>query len=129
MIAQKARLRQAQIDLVDSEETALFELNKAMLGIENAAEFVDSQKLNLTRAKEGLRLAEVGYKEGTNTQVEMIDAQSALTQAKVNYYQSIYTHDIAKLDLQKAMGTLAVAVERKSRAGEQKKGGITNNEC
>ena len=113
VIAQKARLKQAQIDLVDSEETALFELNKAMLGIENAAEFVDSQKLNLTRAKEGLRLAEVGYKEGTNTQVEMIDAQSALTQAKVNYYQSIYTHNIAKLDLQKAMGTLAVPVEGK----------------
>jgi outer membrane protein TolC len=111
VIAQKARLKQAQIDLIDSEETALFELNEAMLSIENAAEFVDSQKLNLTRAKEGLRLAEVGYREGTNTQVEMIDAQSALTQAKVNYYQSIYTHNIAKLDLQKAMGTLAVPVK------------------
>ena len=114
VIAQKARLKQAQIDLIDSEETAVFELNKAMLSIENAAEFVDSQKLNLTRAKEGLRLAEVGYREGTNTQVEMIDAQSALTQAKVNYYQSIYTHNIAKLDLQKAMGTLAVPVEGKT---------------
>jgi outer membrane protein TolC len=113
VIAQKARLKQAQIDLVDGEETALFELNEAMLSIENAAEFVDSQKLNLTRAKEGLRLAEVGYREGTNTQVEMIDAQSALTQAKVNFYQSIYTHNIAKLDLQKAMGTLAVPADGK----------------
>jgi outer membrane protein len=111
IIAEKAKLKQAQIDLIDSEETALFELNKAMLSIENASEFVDSQKLNLTRAKEGLRLAEVGYKEGTNTQVEMIDAQSALTQAKVNYYQSIYTHNIAKLDLQKAMGMMAVPVK------------------
>jgi outer membrane protein TolC len=111
VIAQKARLKQAQIDLIDSEETAIFEITKAILSIEDAAEFVDSQKLNLTRAKEGLRLAEVGYKEGTNTQVEMIDAQSALTQAKVNYYQSIYTHNVAKLDLQKAMGTLAVPVK------------------
>jgi outer membrane protein len=107
VVAQKARLKQAQIDLIDAEETALFELTKAQLSIENAKEFVESQRLNRTRAEEGLRLAEVGYRQGTNTQVEMIDAQAALTTAKVNYYQAIYLHIIAKLDLQKAMGTLA----------------------
>jgi outer membrane protein len=106
IIAQKARVKQAQVDLIDAEETALFELTKALLSIQNANEFVESQRLNLTRAREGLRLAEVGYKEGTNTQVEMIDAQAALTTARVNYYQAIYSHIIAKLYLQKAMGTL-----------------------
>jgi len=109
IVAQKARLKQGQIDLIDAEETTLFELTKAQLGIENAAEFIESQELNLTRAQEGLRLAEVGYKEGTNTQVEMIDAQAALTTAKANHYQAIYAHIIAKLDLQKAMGTLTSA--------------------
>jgi outer membrane protein len=107
IVAQKARLKQGQIDLIDAEETALFELTKAQLSIENTAEFIESQRLNLTRAKEGLRLAEVGYREGTNTQVEMIDAQSALTTARANHYQAIYSHIIAKLDFQKAMGTLA----------------------
>jgi outer membrane protein len=106
IIAQKARLKQAQVDLIDAEETALFEITKAQLSIQNAKEFVQSQRLNLTRAQEGLRLAEVGYKEGINTQVEMIDAQAALTTARVNYYQAIYSHIIAKLYLQKAMGTL-----------------------
>jgi len=106
IIAQKARVKQAQINLIDAEETALFELTRAQLSIEDAQEFVESQRLNFTRAEEGLRLAEVGYKEGTNTQVEMIDAQAALTTARVNYYQAIYSHIIAKLDLQKAMGTL-----------------------
>ena len=108
IIAQKARVRQAMIDLIDAEETALFELTTALLSIEDAKEFVESQRLNLTRAKEGLRLAEVGYKQGTNTQVEMIDAQAALTTARVNHYQAIYSHIIAKLDLQKAMGTLTM---------------------
>lgn len=107
IIAQKAQLKQAQIDLVDAEETALFELTSSLLSIQNATEFVESQQLNLIRAKEGLRLAEVGYKQGTNTQIEMIDAQAALTTAKVNHYQAIYSHIIAKLDLHKAMGTLA----------------------
>jgi len=106
VIGQKARLKQSQIDLVDTEETALFELTRAILSIEDAVEFVESQKLNLSRAEEGLRLAEVGYKEGINTQVEMIDAQAALTTARANYYQAIYSHLVAKLDLQKAMGTI-----------------------
>jgi outer membrane protein len=107
VVTQKARVRQAQIDLVDAEETALFELTTALLSIDDAVEFVESQRMNQIRAEEGLRLAEVGYQQGTNTQVEMIDAQAALTTASVNYYQAIYSHIIAKLDLQKAMGTLA----------------------
>jgi len=106
IIQQKARFKQAQIDLIDTEETALFELTKALLSIEDSKEFVESQRLNLTRAEEGSRLAEVGYREGINTQVEIIDAESALTKAKSLYYQSVYSHMIAKLDLQKAMGIL-----------------------
>jgi outer membrane protein TolC len=106
VISQKARVKQSQIDLVDTEETALLELTKAILSIEDAAEFVDSQKLNLSRAEEGLRLVETGYKEGVNTQIEVLDAQTSLTTAKANYYQAAYSHLVAKLDLQKAMGTL-----------------------
>jgi outer membrane protein len=106
IIEQKARVKQSQINLVDTEETSLFELTRAILSIQDANEFVESQRMNLTRAEEGLRLAEVGYREGINTQVEMIDAQAALTTAKANYYQAIYSHLVAKLDLQRAMGML-----------------------
>ncbi len=74
--------------------------------IQDAVEFVESQALNLTRAKEGLRLAQVGYREGVNTQLETIDAQAALTTARSNYYQAIYSHVVAKLALQRAMGIL-----------------------
>jgi outer membrane protein len=110
VIQEKARLRQAQIGLVDTEETALYELTQALLSMENAVEFVQSQQLNVTRATEGLRLAEVGYQQGINTQVELIDAQAALTTARVNYYQAIYSHVAAKLALQRAMGTIARGV-------------------
>ena len=111
IVQQKARLRQARIDLVDTEETALYELTQALLSMENAVEFVQSQRLNLKRATEGLRLAEVGYERGINTQVEVIDAQSALTTARVNYYQAIYSHVVAKLAVRRAMGTIVVATE------------------
>jgi len=38
----------------------------------------------------------------------MIDAQAALTKARAFYYQAIYSHIVAKLDLQKAMGALVI---------------------
>ncbi len=106
IMQQRARLKQAQISLVDTEETAVFELTRAILSVENADEFVQSQQLNVTRATEGLRLADVGYQQGINTQVEVIDAQSALTTARVNYLQAIYQHVVAKLAVERAMGTI-----------------------
>jgi outer membrane protein TolC len=107
IIQQKARFKQSQIDLIDAEETTLFELTKALLSIEDANQFVESQRLNLARAEQGSHLAGVGYREGINTQVEVIDAEAALTKASSLYYQAIYSHIIAKLDLQKAMGTIS----------------------
>lgn len=106
IMQQKARLRQAQIGLVDAEETAVYELTQAILSMENADEFVLSQQLNVTRATEGLRLADVGYQQGIKTQVEVIDAQSALTTARVNYLRAIYQHVVAKLAVERAMGTI-----------------------
>jgi outer membrane protein len=106
IIQEKARLRQAELGLVDLEETALNELTQTLLSVQNAAEFVQSQQLNLKRAAEGLRLAEVGYEQGINTQVELIDARAALTTARVNYYQAIHQHVEAKLAVRRAMGTI-----------------------
>jgi outer membrane protein TolC len=122
IMQQKARLRQAQIGLIDAEETAVTELTQAILSMENAAESVQSQQLNVTRATEGLRLADVGYQQGINTQVEVIDAQSALTTARVNYLQAIYQHVVAKLAVERAMGTIVTtppsSTTESSKTGE-----------
>jgi outer membrane protein TolC len=107
VIQEKARLRQAHISLVETEEMVLSELTGGILSIEDAAEFVDSQRLNLQRAEEGLRLAEVGFREGINTQVEVLDARAALTRARSLYYQAIHSHTVATLTLKYAMGVLS----------------------
>ncbi|MHC4886046.1 MAG: TolC family protein [Planctomycetota bacterium] len=103
----RATLKQQNINLLDAQEKALLELRTAMLSLNNAEELVESQKKNEERASEGLRLAEVGYKEGVNTEVEVVDARKALTEARGNYYEAIYAHALSRLDLQRAMGVLA----------------------
>lgn len=106
VIREKAVLKRRNIELLDAQERALLEVQQAILSIRDAEEFVESQRLNLQRAGEGLRLAEVGYREGINTEVEVTDARAALTRARALYYQAVYDHSFARLDLQRAMGIL-----------------------
>jgi len=104
---EKASLRKREIGLVDARERALFEVRTAILNLRDADESVNVQKLTVEQAKEGLRLAEVGYREGILDQVSVLDARSALTKAQLFYYKSLFDHSLARLDLHRAMGILS----------------------
>lgn len=103
---ERARLRQREIDLEDVREQARFEVRRALLDLEDAAEAVDAQKKTVEQADEGLRLAQVGYREGTLDQVAVLEARAALTQAQYFYFEALHAHAIARLDLERARGTL-----------------------
>ncbi len=109
MIETKAMLRKRQFELFDTEEQVVLEIRQALLSLRDTEEFVESQRMNLKLAEEGLRLAEVGYINGVNTEVDVTDARSALTRAQGFHYEAIHDHAIARLMLQKATGLLAVA--------------------
>ena len=63
-----------------------------------------SQSVDL--ANEALRLANMMYDEGANTQLDVLNSQLALTQARLNYISSIYELQMARYSLQKATGML-----------------------
>jgi outer membrane protein len=106
---QKAVLRQSEISLADAEQGILEEIRNALLGLDDAQELVESQRLNLEQANEALRLVTIGAREGANTELEVLDARSALTRAQGLYYQALYAHAIARLNYQRAVGLLAPA--------------------
>jgi len=106
VIREKAALSQKNIELLDAEERTLLEVQQSILSLRDAEEFVESQRLNLDRATEALRLSEAGYRQGLYKDVEVADARAALTLARGLYYQAIYSHTNARLELQRAMGIL-----------------------
>lgn len=106
IIQEKAALKQRNVELLNVQERALLEVQQAILSLRDAEQFAESQRLNLDRASEGLRLAEVGYREGIATEVEVLDARAALTRARGLYYEAIYSHTVVRLNLQRAMGIL-----------------------
>ncbi|MFH1550898.1 MAG: TolC family protein [Planctomycetota bacterium] len=106
LIQERALLRQSVINLVDAEENATREIHAVVLSVEDAEAFYESQKSNVELAEEGYRLVKLGREGGVNTEVEVYDAQTALTRAKGFYYESVYSHTLARLEMERAMGTL-----------------------
>lgn len=82
----------------------LREIKDAHLGIENARERMEVLSKGIETAEEILRIEQLKYKAGTGTNTDVLDAQTALLRARVEYYQGIYDKDIAIAALDKAIG-------------------------
>jgi len=107
LVQEQARLRQAQTRLLAQEEAVALDVEQALRNLQDAHELVESQKMNLQRAEEGVRLIQTGYREGIQSELAVLDAQTALTRARALYYQALHAHLMARVNLERAMGTLA----------------------
>lgn len=116
----ESRLAQARAALRQAEESARVDVVRALLAIRDADELYLSQAKNIDLSREALRMLENGFKVGRNTQIEVLDARSALTEAMGQYYKAIHAHSLARIEVRKAAGTLvAPAGAPPVRAGMQ----------
>ncbi|MDR1745044.1 MAG: TolC family protein [Planctomycetota bacterium] len=104
--AERARARQAQIDLLNTQEQTLMEIRQEMNNLTNREEIVNSLVVNQEAAREALRLVLVGYQAGVKTEVDVTDARKALTEVQGQYYTALANHTKSRLNLQVAMGVL-----------------------
>lgn len=65
-----------------------------------------STKQTVDLATEALRLANMMYQEGVNTQLDVLSSQLALTRAKLSYVNSLYEYQTARYQLRKVTGKL-----------------------
>lgn len=106
VVQAESKLRQAKAALDNAEEAARVDVVRALLDVSNAEELFRSQAKNIDLSREALRMLESGHKVGKNTQIEVLDARSALTEAMGQYYNAVYSHEVARLAVRKAVGTL-----------------------
>lgn len=109
LVQERAKLRQYALEKQNLLQSVEMEVKQAILSLEDATEFVESQGENVKQAEEGLRLASVRYANDMATQLDVLDARLALTQARNNYAQAVYNHMLAKLSLKKAMGVIPLS--------------------
>ena len=118
VLQEQATLERRMIERRDASDRVLLEIQQALLALRDAEEMIRSQNLNLRRAREALRLAEVGYREGVNREVDVLEARAALTRAGGLHYQAMYDHTMARLALQRAMGILGPRADPRERRAD-----------
>jgi outer membrane protein TolC len=100
----EARLRQSQQQFenlraqIDYDvRTALLDLNAANDQVQVATSSVDLANQTLTQARDR-------FSAGVTDNLEVVQAQEALAQANENYISSLYAHNLAKVELARAIG-------------------------
>jgi len=86
------------------EDSIRFELKKALMDMETAEEKIPTAEKAVSQAEENLRVSEERYTAQSTTSTEVLDAQTLLSQARMNYYNALYDHKLAKATLKRAMG-------------------------
>ena len=98
--AQKRQLSELQSQLADYIN---LEVRQAYLSVQEALQEVDIANLAVTQADENYRVTSANYQAGAMTNSDLLDAQTALTQAKIASIQ-------AKANLKKAIVNLQTAI-------------------
>jgi len=100
----EAALEKAQLAAEHVEDAIELEVTQAALAVNAARQKLKTTQATVDQAVEGLRIAQLRYENGVGTQVEVLDAQVALTAARTNNVNAQYDFQVALARLWSAMG-------------------------
>ncbi|MGV3724284.1 MAG: TolC family protein, partial [Actinomycetota bacterium] len=110
----RARTQQARADvaaataqLEAARDEVTEDVKTALIDVENAADRRRTAEANVEQAREALRIARVRYTAGLAPNVEVTDAEAALTQARANGVNAAYDYISALAALNRSLGAYA----------------------
>lgn len=111
----KAKIKQADAAELKAIEQAKqvkdaiqLEVRQAYLNMNEADKRIATTQVAIEKAEEDFKISGVRYSAGVGTNIDVIDAQVGLTQAKNNYIQAMYDYNTSRANLEKAMGKSVV---------------------
>lgn len=99
-----ARHRKAQEEIDDISRRIELDVRTAYSNFIEAKEVLESQKKVQEQAEEALRLANARTEAGTGTQLDVLNAQTALTEARTTQILALRDFSVARARLERAMG-------------------------
>jgi len=102
----EARANARQLHLVKQqvEDWIRLEVSAGYLTLKASEKTIFSQQLSVGQAEEALKIAKARYESGQATNLDVLDAQLALTQAQTNRIQAVHDYLISLAKLEKAVG-------------------------
>lgn len=108
----EAQLKQARSQLNDLRGRIDFEVRASLLDLSSAAEQVEVARSSVDLAEQTLTQSEDRFTAGVADNLEVIQAQESVASAHENYIQSLYAHNVAKIELARAIGDAEQGVKR-----------------
>jgi outer membrane protein len=102
--ASKISLIQAEDAQTQIRDVVTLEVKDAFLKLQESEKNIKVAETAIASAEENFRLNEARYKEQVATTTDVMDAQTLLTQAQINYYNALSDYNIARALLERAMG-------------------------
>jgi outer membrane protein TolC len=105
----EAQIAQSQLDEQRDKQSDLdaqieADVRDALLDIASSQQQVEVAHSNVELSTEVLSEAQERYKAGVSDNLAVSDAQQTVAQANSQYVNSLYQHNVAKLNLARAMG-------------------------
>jgi outer membrane protein len=109
VIQANALYEKSKTDLVDQSRQIEIAVRTAYSDFMEAREVLESQKTVQAEAEEALSEAKSRADAGTGTQLDVLDAETSLTQARTTQVQALHDYDTARAKLQRAIGEEMIA--------------------
>jgi outer membrane protein TolC len=107
-----AQLKQARSQLGDLRGRIDYEVRSALLDLNSAAEQVEVARSSVDLAEQSLAQSRDRFTAGVTDNLEVVQAQEAVASAHDSYIQSLYAHNLAKVELAYAIGDAEQGVKR-----------------
>ena len=102
--ASKGLVEQYKHQANDTAAAVELSVQQAYLNMARAESNITTNKVAVDKANEDFALAQARYSVSLGTNLDVVDAQVALTAAKTAYIESLYDYNVSKAALDKAMG-------------------------
>ena len=107
-----AQLKQARARLGDLRGQIDYEVRTALLDLEAAAQQVEVGRSSVELAEQALGQSQDRFTAGVADNLEVVQAQESVASAHETYIQSLYAHNLAKVELAHAIGDAEEGVKR-----------------
>jgi outer membrane protein TolC len=99
-----AQLAERQAELEDLRARIAYELKTALLDLKSSGDRTQVARSARDLAREQLQQAQDRFSAGVVSSIEVVQSEDALATADENYISSLYTYNVAKASLARALG-------------------------
>ena len=108
----ESQLRQARQQLGDLRGRIDYEVRASLLDLTAAADQVEVARSSVNLAEQALVQSRDRFTAGVTDNLEVVQAQESVASAHESYIDSLYAHNLAKVELARAIGDAEQGVER-----------------